>query len=354
MNNIIKEEINTKSDYIIFDFKKDFNLRNSIRKSNKDNNINDNINVLKKNNYIFGHPSKEEINKNEEKETSLNKANMILNKTIHNIKNNSHQSNTNTINYPYKLDQQKKIIINDILKLKNKNKKSKIFNNIQKKAHFLSKAQQTFSFSSKQNLIKFWRNNSLNNIISKSDYTNSLQSNINNNINSFIFKEKNNSNEKIPNMPALPKNKSSINIDKEIYNQKKHINKRLSYLKKAMIKDKIKKMTSSLVSIEQYQRRNKDKKIPLVNIAKTINYDKLRLKPYSNYILDKNIIKRNKNISKEKNIFSQILFSIVKLNREKSEDKFEFKLHKPSNINIFTMIELNKKKDCKYKNSNKK
>ena len=159
MNNITNDDtINTKSDYIIFDFK----IKSNIVDLNKNihNDSNESINIIKNLNSLLDYKSKEEINKNEEKETSLNKANMILNKTIHNIKNNSHQSNTNTINYPYKLDQQKKLIINDILKLKNKNKKSKIFYNIQKKSHFLSKAQQTFSFSSKQNLIKFWRNNS--------------------------------------------------------------------------------------------------------------------------------------------------------------------------------------------------
>ena len=108
-------------------------------------------------------------------------------------------------------------------------------------------------------------------------------------------------------------------------------------------------MTSSLVSIEQYQRRNNDKKISLVNMTKTINCDKIKIKPYLNYIFNKNIIRRNKN--KEKNIISQILFSIVKINREKIEDKLELKFHKPSNINIFTLLELSKKSNYKYKNS---
>ena len=158
--------------------------------------------------------------------------------------------------------------------------------------------------------------------------------------------------EKTINMPIIQNNKNSFkdinnkNINKNNFNKKK-MNKRLSYLKKAKLNNKIKNISSSLVSIEQFKTKRNG------NIVNDINYNnKLRIIPYDNYLLDKNnfFSGRRNFLCKEKNIFSQIIFSILNNNRDKIENKFEFKLHKPSNINISTMLELTKRNKIKSTN----
>ena len=183
----------------------------------------------------------------------------------------------------------------------------------------------------------------MNYIMSKNELAKTVETNNTNIINSFISKE--NNYEKTMNMPLLGNNKNAI---KEISNRrmnKKNMNKRLSYLKKTKLTNKSKNISSSLVSIERFQRKRNDNKL------NNINFNKLRTKQYENnlYILNNNnLFSRNKKlVNKEKNIFSQILFSILNNNREKIENKYEFKLHKPSNINIFTLMELYKKKKIK-------
>ena len=344
MNNITNDDtLNTKSDYIIFDFKTKHNFVDLNKNSNND--FNESININKNVNSLLDYKSKEEINKNEEKEHSLNFSNIILSKRLKNISNNININQSNKRKTVLKLNIKKNAHINNILKLKNigENKNKIIDKNFCKKTSLKSTGQQTNSSKNLKNSVNLWKNNSMNYIMSKNELAKTVETNNTNIINSFISKE--NNYEKTMNMPLLGNNKNAI---KEISNRrmnKKNMNKRLSYLKKTKLTNKSKNISSSLVSIERFQRKRNDNKL------NNINFNKLRTKQYENnlYILNNNnLFSRNKKlVNKEKNIFSQILFSILNNNREKIENKFEFKLHKPSNINIFTLMELYKKKKIK-------
>ena len=360
MNYKINEvSINTKSDYIIFDLKTDDNLIDI--KENKQNNINnknikEKIIFSKSSNCLVNYSSQEEINKNEEKESSITFSNTILNRTLNNINN---LKNTNKINIKnnLKLNEKQNMHIKIIsqLKTKIKNKGKLIYKSKVKNENLISTGQQTSSPRSNNLNIKkkfnLFRNSSMNNIMTKKCCSKTLETNNSNNINCFIFKENNYSNDKAMNMPLLLNSKNTLNSYREIYNKemnKKNINKRLNYLKKSNLNNKSKSFSSSLVSLEQYKRKKIDKKFVLKEMVKTINLDQIRVSNYGNLFLNKNYrFNRNKNVGNEKNSLSQILFSILANNRNKNENKFEFKLYKPSKINISTLIELNKKYNFK-------
>ena len=342
MNNITNDDtLNTKSDYIIFDFKTKRNFVDLNKNINND--FNESINITKNINSLLDYKSKKEINKNEEKEHSLNFSNIALSKRLKSINNNIDISQSNNRKTLLKLNIKKNVHMNNILKLKNfvENKNKIINKNFCKKNSLKSTGQQTNTTKNLKNNVNLWRNNSMNYIMSKNELAKTVETNNTNIINSFISKE--NNYEKTMNMPLLGKNKN-----KEISGRrmnKKNMNKRLSYLKKTKLTNKSKNISSSLVSIERFHIKRNN------NMLNNDNFNKIGTKQYENnlFILNSNnLFSRNKKlVNKEKNIFSQILFSILNNNREKIENKFEFKLHKPSNINIFTLMELYKKKKIK-------
>lgn len=353
-----KNTNNIQSDYIIFNFEKDKNIVSSNNKeyNNNENKNNQNINnEQNKNNIIFNYSSKELHQKED-----ISFYHSILNKTLNNTQNNTNnQSKEKIINPIIKKNQKKNDRVDDILKLNIKNfKKKNIFHVIRKKSKLISTGQQTqtHSLSSKnysyKNMYNSWRNNSMTSIILRNDIGNSLETYNTNNINSFNFNERK-LDEKI-----FFKNNSCAKNRRGLYGQvtyRNNKNKTLNNLKKSNIK-KNNLFSSKLVNIEQYKRKSKEKKMDLSNKLKIMNYYKILSKNQKNCFINmNNIINKNKSDRsklKYNNGLSQIIFSILKNNRDNFENKFEFKLRKPSKINLSTMLELNKNNFHKNKYNN--
>ena len=325
--------MNIKSDYIIFDFKND---KTDYIENKEHNNKGKKFKHIKKDNYIFDYSSKKELTKNDDKHFINSFSNNISEKSLINTSNNIKQDkekNTGDSHSILKLINKGYSHINNILKLKNTKNKI-IFKNIKKKLSVKSTGQQTLSIKSNnfRNILKSLRNNSMSKVILRNDNMNSLESN-HTNKNSFFLNDK----EKTINISKLQckgltmsyRHLNSYNLNQ------KDINKRLGYLKKSKIN---KNISSSLISIEQYKKRN-NQKIDFPKVSNGFNFNKKQ----TNFLLNNSLINLSKNIRKEKNIFSQILFYILNNNRDKIENKFEFKLHKPCNINISTLVEMSKK-----------
>ena len=149
--------------------------------------------------------------------------------------------------------------------------------------------------------------------------------------------------QKIPFIPRKIKRAESV---RELYTQKEKKQKKIkghiiNFLKKAN------KNYNNSQEIIRYKNKSLKKEIP--NIFQKTNYDNLIIKKHLNYNNNNNSNKiNNRNVDS----FSKIIFSIIKSNRDKIENEFNFKIYKHSNINISTMIELNKTNFHKNKNNN--
>ena len=333
-------EINIKSDYIIFDFK---NNKTDYIENKEYNSKEEKIKHSKKNNIIYDYSSKKEISKNE---IAKNEDNEFINSFSNNISVKSSSIISSNINQRKEIKAKTllKFInrgnshINNLMKLK-ANKNKIIFKNIKNNSNFKSTGQQTLSVKSNNynKIIYSLKNNSMSSIILRNDNILSVKANTTRCKDLCLIKNKNNDKEKNINISKAQfkgLTKSCLQLNNL---SKKNINKKLSDLKKSNI-IKNKNISSSLVNIEQYTKR-KNKKINIPNIVRRFNFNNKE----SNYLLNNSLINRSKNNTKGKNIFSQILFSILNNNRDKIENKFQFKLHKPSNINISTLLEMNKK-----------
>ena len=347
---------NIQSDYIIFNFKNDKNgvINNNKENNNNQNKNNQNNNNEQNNNIIFNYSSKELHQKED-----ISFYHTILNKTLNNTQNNTNnQSKEKIINPIIKQNQKKNNHINNILKLNIKNFKKKNIFHIRKKSKLISTCQQTqtHSLSSKnysyKNIYNSWRNNSMTSVILRNDIGNSLETYNTNNINSFNFNERKLDEKIFIKSNSCAKNRRGLYSQVTYTNNK---NKTLNNLKKSNIK-KNNPFSSKLVNIEQYRRKSKEKKMDLINKLKIMNYYKILSKNQKNFFINmNNIINMNKSDRsklKYNNGLSQIIFSILKNNRDNFENKFEFKLHKPSKINLSTMLELNKNNFCKNKYNN--
>ena len=343
-----ENNISDRSEYFYFDSAKSNNIliktknifkakRDSYNNSRK-NNHRINYNNSNKKKYLI----KNETNKNEEKDFSVSFNNILLNKTFKSMMNKNLltlKTNKNKANNYIKLEQKRNEHINKLLTAKYKKGK---------KNSLESKGQQTCQFdynnnpNTNKNSTKFRKSLSAANLLTKKDIDN-------------LNNELNNSKEKTDIRPLLQKNKRyHISYSELSYNGNQSLknikcnNRRFSLLNKTSInkiKKKKKRLTSSLISIEHYQRKYPRKKVDLSSLIKTISCEKFKSRKPENFYIHKtlNTNKSDRNKLKPYNIFPQIVSSILKVNEDKNENVYSFKIHKPSNINVFTMLELNKK-----------
>lgn len=301
----------------------------------------------KKNKCLFEYFQKEEMNKTNFNKFNIQFSNILLNKTLNNPKNSN-------------LFMQKSCE-NIILKL-NPNKESElknIDNYLNKKPKLVSTGQQTkINLKSinqnkfKYNLLKIRdKNNSMidvrvkinkNNEEKISNSTESKRRIIN--INSLIS-DKFTKIKQIHKIPFIPRKIKRVKSVREFYHQKDKSQK----INKGHI---INYLTNSIKNYHNSQKimtyKNNSLKKEMSNYFQKTNYDKSIAKINLNY--------NNNKINKMKNGYidslSQIIFSIMKSNRDKNENEMKLKLHKHSNINISTMLELSKTNFHKHKTNN--
>ena len=302
----------------------------------------------KKNKCLFEYFQKEDMNKTNGNKFNIQFSNIILKETLNNSKNSNLFLKKN---------------YEDIILKLNPNKESKLMsidNYLNKKPKLVSTGQQTkINLKSinqnkfKYNLLKIRdKNNSMIDLRQKTNKNN--EDKITNstetkrriiNINSLISDKLSNIKQmpRIQKIPFIPRKIKRAKSVRELYtqnenNQKKNKGLILNYLKKSI------KNYNNSPEIIRYKNNSLKKEIS--NRFQKTNYGKSIAKIHLNYNNNRNNIS-NGNIDS----FSQIIFSIIKRNRDKNENEFKFKLYKHSNINISTMQELTKTNFVKHKNN---
>ena len=303
----------------------------------------------KKNKCLFEYFQKEEMNKSNMNKFNIQFSNIILNKTLNNSKNSDLFMKKSCENILLKLSQKKE---SKLMSIDNYfNKKPKLVSTGQQtKINLKSINQNKFKY----NLLRIKdKNNSMIDLrvkINKNNedkFTNSTESKKRIiNINSMISDKFANI-KQMQKIPFIPRKIKSAKSIIELYSQKEKKQKKIkghiiNFLKNAN------KYYNNSPEIKRYN--NKSLKKDISNIFQKTNYDNLIAKNHLNYNNNNN--NSNKINNGNADSFSKILFSIIKSNRDKIENEFNFKIHKHSNINISTMIELNKTNFRKNKNNN--
>lgn len=292
----------------------------------------------KKNKCLFEYFQKEKMNKTNNNRFNIQFSNIILNKTLNNSKNSKLFMKKSIENLIYELNQKK---ISKLMSIDNYlNKKPKLVSTgAQTKINLKTNNQNNFKY----NLLKIRdKNNSMIDLRLKINKNN--EDKITNptetrnriiNINSLVSDKIANI-EQIQKIPYIPRKIKRAKSVRELYVEKeknKKTNKDyiINYLKKS-----IKSYNNSPKRI-RYKNNSLEKQKS--NIIQETDNVKPIAKIYLNYN-NNNMINKMRNGYTDS--FSHVIFSIIKNNRDKNEKELKSQLHKHSNINISTMLELSK------------
>ena len=250
--------------------------------------------------------------------------NKYLNRSLYfsNKSSKTNKSNKN-INLSINKNKKKSFEINTILKNLNKNYIEK---NILHKNDLVSTSQQTNSSMFNKKLNKL--NNMLINKNNDNKYISRNYSFINNiNFHRFI-----NSNDININFRKISRNNSFLGLKNNPKNEKYNFINRLQNSR--MIQNDL--FNSHLINGEQNLKRVHLKKLRIKNDFKTIHYKPITAKNLSH-------LNSNKNKDSTSDESFNIIFSMIKLNRDRSAPKFFHRVNKNPNINLSSKFQLSKK-----------
>jgi len=250
--------------------------------------------------------------------------NKYLNRSLYfsNKSSKTNKSNKN-INLSINKNKKKSFEMSTILKNLNKNYIEK---NILQKNDLVSTSQQTNSSMFNKKLNKL--NNMLINKNNDNKYISRNYSFINNiNFHRFI-----NSNDININFRKISRNNSFLGIKNNPKNEKYNFINRLQNSR--MIQNDL--FNSHLINGEQNLKRVHLKKLRIKNDFKTIHYKPITAKNLSH-------LNSNKNKDSTSDDSFNIIFSMIKLNRDRSAPKFFHRVNKNPNINLSSKFQLSKK-----------
>ena len=250
--------------------------------------------------------------------------NKYLNRSLYfsNKSSKTNKSNKN-INLSINKNKKKSFEMSTILKNLNKNYIEK---NILQKNDLVSTSQQTNSSMFNKKLNKL--NNMLINKNNDNKYISRNYSFINNiNFHRFI-----NSNDININFRKISRNNSFLGVKNNKKNEKYNFINRLQNSR--MIQNDL--FNSHLINGEQNLKRVHLKKLRIKNDFKTIHYKPITAKNLSH-------LNSNKNKDSTSDDSFNIIFSMIKLNRDRSAPKFFHRVNKNPNINLSSKFQLSKK-----------